>query len=242
MLRHLYKNNKLAYNLHLVTKHNILTPGVFVNTVIFQLINEELSVLLIQREDEPYKERWALPGGPVPLDESTQIAASRIINNKTGIQIKQLGFLEQLYTFDSIKNDPGVPAVSVVYMGLGKSITPKATSHNRNAQFYPLDQIPTLAFDHNNMINYAHQRLKSKLYYTNAIFALLPKMFTLSQLQTVYESVLGDKFDKRNFRKKFLGFNLIKATDEQHMEGAHRPARLYKFNKHELEYLTRSFE
>ena len=79
-----------------MTKHNILTPGVFVNTVIFQLINEELSVLLTQREDEPYKERWALPGGPVPLDESTQIAASRIINNKTGIQIKQLGFLEQI--------------------------------------------------------------------------------------------------------------------------------------------------
>ena len=127
-------------------------------------------------------------------------------------------------------------------MGLGKSITPKATSHNRNAQFYPLDQIPTLAFDHNNMIEYAHQRLKSKLYYTNAIFALLPKMFTLSQLQTVYETVMEDKFDKRNFRKKILSFNLINATDEQHMEGAHRPARLYKFNKHELEYLTRSFE
>ncbi len=183
-----------------------------------------------------------MPGGLDPIEETTSQAMERILIEKTGVKITHLGFIEQLYTFDTIVGNPQGPAVSVIYMGLGKEVTPKATRTIRNSQFFPVKQLPNLAFDHNQIIDYAHQRLKSKLSYTNAVFALLPMLFTLSHLQSVYEAVLEEKLDKRNFRKKFLGLGLVHPTTEYHMNGAHRPARLYKFNTQSLEYLSRSFD
>jgi 8-oxo-dGTP diphosphatase len=220
----------------------VTAPEIYVDAVIFQLIDNELSVLLTQRERNPFSGKWALPGGIDSMRETTLSTIKRWIVDKTGIHINRLGFMEQLYTFDTIIGNPQGPAISVVYMGVGRGITPKATALSRNSQFFPVDKLPDLAFDHNDVIDYAVKRLRSKLSYTNAVFALLPAMFTLSQLQTAYEAVLNRNLDKRNFRKKFLKLSLVHATKELHMDGAHRPARLYKFNKQTLEYLSRSFD
>lgn len=221
---------------------DVKTPEVYVDSVIFQLIDDELTVLLTQREQNPFKDLWALPGGLDPIEETTETAVTRILAEKTGVKVSQLGNIEQLYTFDTVIGNPHGPAVSVVYLGLGKNITPKATPSQRHSQFFSVKQLPQLAFDHNQIIDYAHQRLKSKVSYTNVIFALLPELFTLSQLQEAYEAILEEQLDKRNFRKKYLSLGLIQPTNEYHMSGAHRPARLYKFNTQSLEYLSRSFD
>lgn len=221
---------------------SISTPEIYVDSVIFQLIDDELAVLLTQREVEPFKGQWALPGGINAEGKTTYDAMRHVLEAKTGLKVSQLGFIEQLYTFDTVTRDPRGHAVSVTYLGLGRGLTPKATPIKRHAQFFPVSQVPELGFDHNEIVEYAHQRLIAKLSYTNTVFALLPRLFTMSQLQTAYEAVLGRKLDKRNFRKKYLGLELIQPTSEYHMEGAHRPARLYKFNSPSLEYLSRSFD
>lgn len=218
-----------------------MPPILTVDSVIFQLVDNQLSVLLIQRAREPFEGKWALPGGYNPAGETTSQAMDRILKQKAGIARTDLTLIEQLYTFDTVARDPRGHAVSVTYMGLGKNLAPTPSATTENPTFFPVEHLPQVAYDHDDIIAYAHERLQNKIQYTNAVFALLPKLFTLSQLQTAYEAILGHPLDKRNFRKKFQEFNLIQATDEYHREGAHRPARLYRFNKQSLETLPRSF-
>ena len=216
-------------------------PTVTVDAVIFQLSNNVLEVLLIQRSKDPFSGAWALPGGYSAKGETTLEALTTKVNTKAGVDIhKDLKYIEQLYTFDSVARDPRGHAVSVTYMGCGLDIQPKKASDT--SQFFPVDSLPVLAYDHKKIIRYAHERLSAKLTYTNAVYGLLPKYFTLTQLQTAYEAVFGRKLDKRNFRKKFLTLELIHETNEMFREGAHRPAKLYGFNKQKLESLTRSFD
>lgn len=219
-----------------------LPPILTVDTVVFQIINHEFLVLLIQRAKDPFKGAWALPGGYNAAGETTHDAMQRIMKNKAGIDIDKLPLVEQLYTFDTVARDPRGHAVSVTYMALGDNIVPKESKTTQKPGFFNINSLPDLAYDHKNIIKYAHDRLASKITYTNAIFALLPEFFTLTQLQVAYETVFGRDLDKRNFRKKFLSLDLIHATDEYVREGAHRPARLHKFNKQKLEVLERSFD
>lgn len=223
-------------------QQDYVPPTLTVDSIVFQLINNELCVLLIQRAQEPFDGWWALPGGYNAAGETTSEAMNRILWAKGGIQTSDLKLVEQLYTFDTIARDPRGHAVSVTYMGLGLDLEPKKGKTTQNPRFFPLNDLPQLAYDHKQIIDYAHDRLRSKLTYTNAIFALLPPLFTLSQLQTAYEAVLGRELDKRNFRKKFLSLELIQATDEMFQEGAHRPARLYQFKHRSLQALERSFD
>ncbi len=217
-------------------------PAVSVDNVIFQLIDGELFVLLIERAREPFKGLWALPGGYNPAGETTHEAMARILKAKAGVDTQQLRYIEQLYTFDTIARDPRGHCISVTYLGLANNLTPKANQTTEHPQFFPVNSLPAnLAYDHDEIINYAHTRLKSKVNTTNVIYGLLPKLFTLSQLQSAYEGVLCRNLDKRNFRKKFLSLNLIKPTNEYHMDGAHRPAKLYRFNKQALERLSQDF-
>jgi 8-oxo-dGTP diphosphatase len=216
-------------------------PTVTVDGVLFQIVNEELTVLLIRRARDPFKGEWALPGGYCAAGETTQQALHRILVAKAGVPVAQLSVVEQLYTFDSIARDPRGHAVSITYMGLGKRI--EADGHDKQSpQFFPLGQLPKLAYDHGKIIAYARERLKAKLSHTNIAFALLPPTFTLTQLQLAYEAVLGTPLDKRNFRKKILSLDLIQETEELSREGAHRPARLYTFCQQELVSLASSFE
>ncbi len=219
-----------------------VAPILTVDSVIFQLAGDTLSVLLIQRANAPFKGSWALPGGYNAAGETTHDAMKRILLAKGGVKTAGLKLVEQLYTFDTIARDPRGHAVSVTYMGLGKDIVPEAGKNTENPQFFPIDNLPKLAYDHADIIRYAHERLQNKVTYTNAVFALLDEFFTLTELQMAYEAILCRPLDKRNFRKKFLSLDLIHATSEMRREGAHRPARLYTFNKQELDALSRSFD
>lgn len=217
-------------------------PILTVDSVIFQLIDNELFVLLIERQRDPFQGAWALPGGYNPVGETTHDAQARILHAKAGIEVKKLKLIEQLYTFDTVARDPRGHAVSVTYMGLGKDLIPEGSKTTENPEFFPVNNLPQLAYDHEKIIKYAHDRLQSKITYTNAVFAMLDPVFTLTELQTAYEAILGRPLDKRNFRKKFLSLDLIHETSEMRREGAHRPARLYAFNKTSLEALSRSFD
>jgi 8-oxo-dGTP diphosphatase len=219
-----------------------VAPILTVDSVIFQLVDDRLSVLLIQRAKAPFKGSWALPGGYNAAGETTHDAMQRILLAKGGMKTTALKLVEQLYTFDTVARDPRGHAVSVTYMGLGKDLVPEAGKGTQNPQFFPVDNLPKLAYDHADIVRYAHERLQNKVTYTNAVFALLDEFFTLTELQTAYEAMLGRPLDKRNFRKKFLSLDLIHATSEMRREGAHRPARLYTFNKQELDALSRSFD
>lgn len=218
-----------------------IAPTLTVDAVIFQISNNVLEVLVIKRANEPFAGSWALPGGYNAAGETTERALHRIVEQKAGVDTeKDLAYIEQLYTFDTVDRDPRGHAVSVTYMGCGRDIQIRdATPHTA---FMPVDSLPELAYDHENIIKYAHERLKSKLTYTNAVSAFLAPRFTLTQLQTAYEIIFGREFDKRNFRKKFLSLNLIEETDELWRDGAHRPAKLYKFKSKKLQTLERSFD
>ena len=217
-------------------------PTLVVDSIIFQIIDKQLSVLLIRRTVEPFKNMHALPGGYNPAGETTTEAMQRIVKAKGGIDTKKLGYTEQLYTFDTVARDPRGHAVSVTYMGLCRDLTPEGSKTTEDPEFFPVSNLPELAYDHDKIIAYAHERLQNKITYTNAVYALLPPLFTLSQLQAAYEAIFCRELDKRNFRKKFLSLDLIEATDELYKEGAHRPARLYKFKQQRLETLMRDFD
>lgn len=216
-------------------------PTLTVDAVIFHIANNSLEVLLIRRPNEPFKGKWALPGGYNAKGETTTAALQRVVTQKTGLHTeKHLRYIEQLYTFDTVDRDPRGHAVSVTYLGCGRDIQPDSSA--ANATFINVDELPPLAYDHANIIAYARERLIAKLTYTNAVAAFLEKRFTLTQLQSAYEIIFGREFDKRNFRKKFLSLNLIHETDELWKGGAHRPAKLYEFNNQTLESLARSFD
>ena len=216
-------------------------PTLTVDAVIFQLINGSLNVLLIQRANDPFKGSWALPGGYSPQGETTIEALERIVAYKAGVNIQNdLSYVEQLYTFDTVARDPRGHAVSVTYMGCGREISPDQA--NSVVSFFPVTDLPSIAYDHKKIIEYAHQRLIAKLTYTNAVYAFLPQYFTLAELQSAYEAIFGYELDKRNFRKKFLGLKLTEETDQMQREGAHRPARLHKFTSDTLQTLSRSFD
>lgn len=218
-----------------------VAPTLTVDAVIFQISHNVLEVLVIKRANEPFAGSWALPGGYNAAGETTERALHRIVEQKAGVNTeKDLAYIEQLYTFDTVDRDPRGHAVSVVYMGCGRDIEIRdATPHTA---FMAVDSLPELAYDHKAIVTYAHERLRSKLTYTNAVSAFLAPRFTLTQLQTAYEIIFGREFDKRNFRKKFLSLGLIEETDELWRDGAHRPAKLYKFKSKKLQTLERSFD
>jgi len=217
-------------------------PSVTVDVVLFTFIDGELRVLLIRRKREPFKGRWALPGGFVEENEKLEKAAARELVEETGL--KDI-YLEQLYTFGDPGRDPRGWTISVAYFAIvGADMTGRvhAGDDAGDAGWFNVYQLPPLAFDHDRIVRYALQRLRYKLEYTGLGFLLLPEEFTLSQLQSVYEVVLQESLDKRNFRKKILSMDIIEETGNfQH--GDHRPARLYRFTAAaiELEKARRRF-
>lgn len=216
-------------------------PTLTVDAVIFQISNGVLEVLLMKRPNEPFKGEWALPGGYNAKGETTTSALSRIVAQKTGVDVDDdLSYIEQLYTFDTVDRDPRGHAVSVTYLGCGRDI--RLREAGTHVAFLDVNNLPRLAYDHNAIIHYARERLIAKLTYTNAVSAFLERRFTLTQLQTAYEIIFNREFDKRNFRKKFLSLGLVHETNELWRDGAHRPAKLYEFNSQTLETLSRSFD
>lgn len=205
-------------------------PSVTVDCVVFALDEGDLKVILIQRAVAPFQGKWALPGGFVRIDESLEEAARRELREETGLQ--QV-YLEQLYTFGDAGRDPRGRVITVSYYALvnlaGHAV--HATTDARDAAWFSVDDVPDLAFDHDRILLTALKRLRAKVRYEPIGFELLPRKFTLSQLQKLYETILGMALDKRNFRKKILGTGLLTPLDEIEQDVAHRAARLYQFDK-----------
>jgi 8-oxo-dGTP diphosphatase len=223
----------------MLNKENFKRPDLAVDCVVFGLDEGDLKIVLIQRGLEPYEGRWALPGGFVRLDESLDDAAIRELREETGIKNV---FLEQLYTFGTVDRDPRGRVVSVAYYALVNLFDHeiKAATDAKNVAWFPVEDIPSLPFDHNKIVEVALKRLKGKVTYEPIGFELLPAKFTLTQLQRMYEIILDQNIDKRNFRKKILGMGLLEELDEVQMDVAHRAARLYKFDEKKYRQLKKS--
>ncbi len=210
--------------------HEYPRPSVTVDLVIFTIATNDLKVLLIRREFDPHQGCWALPGGFVDIDESLEHAAARELQEEAGVKNV---YLEQLFTFGEPGRDPRGRVISVAYFALVDSEQQKimAGSDAAAAEWHSVFNPPPLAFDHKKILDYAVWRLRNKIEWTTVGYELLPRKFTLSELQRVYEVILQKPVDKRNFRKKILAQGQIKELDEVRTDGAHRPARLYSFKK-----------
>jgi 8-oxo-dGTP diphosphatase len=213
------------------------TVRVTVDIVAFAVHAGTLEILLIKRKIDPFKAFWALPGGFLrDGDQTLEIAAARELEEETNVANV---YLEQLYTFGDKGRDPRARVVTVAYLALlrQEELELRASADASGVAWWPLNDLPTLAFDHSDIISYAYQRLKYKIEYTPAAFKLLADKFTLRDLQTVYEAVIGRTVDNRNFRKKFLSSGVLKELDELSRETSFRPARLYAFSEADFEKL-----
>lgn len=204
-------------------------PSVTVDVVILTTRERQLEVLLVKRRHWPFEGMWAIPGGFVQPDESLEDAARRELEEETGVSDL---YLEQLYTFGDPGRDPRMRVITVVYYALIRSdqLRIHAADDAADAQWFPLYEVPPLAFDHEMILASTRQRLRGKLEYTTIGFQLLAKEFTLSELQEVYEAILNRTLDKRNFRKKVLTTGILQHTSHTRKVGQHRPAALYRFN------------
>jgi 8-oxo-dGTP diphosphatase len=197
--------------------------------VIFTIIDNDLKVLLIKMKKSPFEDSWAMPGGLIEPDESLEKAAYRHLLKKTNVKDV---YLEQLYTFGDVDRDPFGRVVSVAYFALisADNLKLKTTKEYTDVKWFSIKEIPKLAYDHEKILEHSLKRLKSKLEYTNIVQNLLPKQFTLKNMQDIYELILNKKIDKRNFRKKISSLKIIKKTDKKTTGEAHRPADLYEFS------------
>ena len=213
-------------------------PAITADCVVFGLDDEDLKVLLIQRANEPFKGRWALPGGFAIVGESLEETARRELNEETGLKDV---FLEQLYTFSDPKRDPREHVVTVAYYALVNLSDHEvhASTDAKNAAWFCIDDVPPLAFDHDIILKMGHDRLRGKITYQPIGFELLPEKFPLRSLQSVYEKILDRKIDKRNFRKKILAMGILEELAEIETDVSHRAARLYRFNKQKYDQMVR---
>jgi 8-oxo-dGTP diphosphatase len=203
-------------------------PSVTVDVVIITLRGDELQVLLVKRDLAPYKGKWAIPGGFVHIDESLESAARRELREETGVNDV---YLEQLYTFGDLGRDPRGRVISVAYIALVSApLTVEAGSDAREARWWPLKDLPALAFDHEKVMQLALTRLRYKIEYSAVGFRLMPEHFTLTELQRAYEIILGEPLDKRNFRRRIMEAEVIEPTDDLRT-GEGRPARMYRFRR-----------
>ena len=203
-------------------------PSVSVDVVIFTLREGDLQVLLIRRRNDPFSGQWAIPGGFVEIDESLEAAALRELEEETGVNDV---YIEQLYTFGKPDRDPRMRVITVAYIALvpENALPPiRAGDDAAEARWWSMYDLPSLAFDHADILDYALTRLRYKLEYTAVGFELLPIEFTLSELQAAYETILGETLDRGNFRKKLRRAEVVEATLGFQTTGG-RPARLYRF-------------
>lgn len=214
-------------------KNIIIGPAVAVDVLIFDVNNDKLNVLLIKISQGPYKKKWALPGGLVQINETLDEAAKRVLWQKAGIRGI---YLEQLYSFGEVKRDVRGRIISVSYFALVDSAKfhPRTTEYYSDIRWKEAKKLPPMAFDHGKIIAFGIKRLQNKIEYTNIAYALLPREFTLSEMQKIYEIILGKKLDKRNFRKKLKMLNLLEPAKKTRQGLKSRPAELYRFKKRSL--------
>jgi 8-oxo-dGTP diphosphatase len=204
-------------------------PLVAVDLVVCTLDQKSLQCLLVQVKEGPFANLWAFPGGLVGAGESLDEAARRELQDRTGLQKV---YFEQLYTFGKPERDPRMRVVSVSYLALvpHRKVNLKPAKKYAEVKWFPVTNLPPLAYDHDQVASLAMERLHTKLQYTNIVFSLLPTEFTLGDLQEIYEIILHRALDRRNFRKKILALRLLNPLSKVR-RGAHRPASLYAFKR-----------
>lgn len=202
-----------------------------VDAIVFGYQNNELKVLLVKQKFGKYNNNWVVVGGFVKENESLQDAVKRELLEEAGIKVN---YLEQLYTFgDDVNRDHRFRVISVAYFALVNSTNLKlvADTDAMDAQWFSMQEVPKLGFDHNEIIDLAYQRLKNKLSYQPIGFDLLPNYFPFSNLENLYCNILGQEIDRRNFRKKIMSFGIVEETEKFSDNKSGRPAKLFKFNK-----------
>ena len=217
-------------------------PGEIIDTLsidclIFGFDSGELQLLLVKHAEGISKDRWALPGGWIKYNESLDSAAYRILHALTGVQDV---YLEQLRAFGDLDRFPVKRVLTVAYYSLVKpkdyEIIPGFTASD--AKWFKVNHIPTMPYDHNKILDFGLNFLKTRVRHEPIGFNLLPEKFTLLQLQELYESILNTKLDKPNFRRKFMKMNLLVPCNEKQKDVAHRAAQLYRFDKKVYDQLT----
>ncbi|HKJ94996.1 MAG TPA: NUDIX domain-containing protein [Gammaproteobacteria bacterium] len=206
-----------------------VTTAIATDVVIFTVRNDELAVLLRRRQREPFAGLWSLPGGFLGGSETPEAGAQRVVRDKVGMAGL---YIEQLFTFGAPNRDPRGRVVTVAHFALLPwDRAERVASAERFTSWEAVDSLPGLAFDHGGIVDMARRRLVAKLDYSTIALQLMAERFTLSELQAVYEAILGGPLDKRNFRKRVRTFECIEATDELYRAGKHRPARLYRIKR-----------
>jgi len=205
-------------------------PLTMVDTALFTILNERLCLILARRKEPPEQGQLALPGGFVHVQEDvdTEDAARRVIHAKLGFDAP---YLEQLYTFSGANRDPRGWSISVAYYAL---IPPALLDQTQVAETFPVEDLPTLPFDHDQIVARSIERLRSKATYSSLPAFLLPEVFTLNDLHCIYQQTQGVRLDKASFRHKIMEQDIIEAIPGQFRTGAHRPAQLYRLTHRAL--------
>lgn len=207
-------------------------PAVTTDCVIFGFDGTKLQVLLIERGIEPYKGKWAFPGGFLNPDESAEEGALRELKEETGLTG---AYIEQFHCFSDPDRDPRERVITIAYYALVRIQEVKGGDDAANAKWFPLDEVPQLAFDHDRILREAIKRLRERIHFKPIGFELLPNKFTMKELQSLYEAILDVTFERRNFAKKMLHYELVTQLDETIWPTPKREAYLFSFNKENYE-------
>ena len=202
-------------------------PSVTTDCVIFGYDGTKLNVLLIERGIEPFKGRWAFPGGFIKMDETALMGAKRELLEETGLKD---AYIRQFHTFSEVDRDPRERVITIAYYALVRISEVKGGDDAARAKWFPLDQIPSLAFDHDMILRRATAELRKQIHFEPIGFELMPEKFTMTQLQHLYEAILDVKFDRCNFCNKMLKLGILTELDEKLTLVNKKVAFLYKFN------------
>ena len=213
-------------------------PAVTTDCVIFGYdLREGLSVLLVQRGIDPFKDRWAYPGGFLKMDEDADTGALRELKEETGFEASSI---TQFGAFTAVDRDPRERVITIAYLALVRKGDVQGGDDAADARWFPVTAVPPLAFDHDRILRLALERLKEQIHFRPVGFELLPEVFTLSQLQALYEAILGVRFDRRNFASKMLKLGLLQPTGDRPTDAARRIPQLYRFNLQKYDELKQS--
>lgn len=209
-------------------------PSVTTDCVIFGYDGTKLRVLLVRRGVEPYKGDWALPGGFMRMDESAEACARRELQEETGLKA---AYIRQFHTFTAPDRDPRERVVTIAYYALVKMEKVQGGDDAEDAEWMPLDEIPSLAFDHDQILRKAEQALRRQIHFEPVGFELLPDEFTIKELQNLYEAILDVRFDRRNFYNKMRRLEILDQTEATANPSRKKEAFLFRFNKKKYEEL-----
>lgn len=209
-------------------------PSVTTDCVIFGFDGSKLHVLLVERGIEPYKGKWAFPGGFLKMDESAEEGALRELKEETELDG---GYIRQFYTFSAPDRDPRERVITIAFYALVRMQDVKGGDDAADARWFPLDAVPQLAFDHDHILRVAEKTLRQQIHFEPIGFELLPEKFTILELQNLYEAILGIRFDRRNFYNKMKRLEMLEPTGETINPSQKKEANLFRFNKSKYEEL-----